>query len=105
MAARLAALIWTAPALDDLDDIAAWIALENRAAAGDLVQRALAAVERLRRFPASGRWVPELTSRICREVIVPPLRILYRREQRDVLIVHVLRGEQLLQPRRLSRRR
>ncbi len=107
MAARLAALIWTAPALDDLDDIAAWIALENRAAAGDLVQRALAAVERLRRFPSSGRWVPELelTSRIYREVIVPPLRILYRREERDVLTVLVLRGEEQLQPRRLSRRR
>jgi plasmid stabilization system protein ParE len=31
--ARRARLIWTAPALDDLDEIASWIALENESAA------------------------------------------------------------------------
>ena len=104
MASRSAPLVWTAPALDDLDDLAAFVALENAAAAGELVQRALDAVERLRRFPASGRWVPELASRSYREVIVPPLRIIYRRERAAVLIVHVMRSEQRLQPQRLRRK-
>jgi toxin ParE1/3/4 len=99
--ARPAALIWTAPALDDLDDIAAWIAIENESAAAALVERTLAAVERLRRFPESGRWVPELSSKIYREVIVPPCRILYRREKSKILIVHVVRGERRLQSERL----
>ncbi len=110
MAPRQPPLVWTAPALDDLDDFAAWIAVENPTAAGELVQRALEAVERLRRFPASGRWVPELAaSRIYREVIVSPLRIIYRRETPPatgaVLIVHVMRGEQQLRPRSLRRGR
>ena len=104
MAARLASLIWTAPALDDLDDLAAWLALESEAAAATLVQRALDAVERLRRFPASGRWVPELSSRIYREVIVAPIRIIYRRERSSVLIVHVVRSERRLRPQRLRRK-
>ena len=105
MAPRPASLIWTAPALDDLDDLAAWIALEDETAAGELVQRTLDAVERLRRFPASGRWVPELPSRIYREVIVPPLRVIYRREQSSILIANVMRGEQQLLPQRLRRGR
>jgi toxin ParE1/3/4 len=105
MAPRSAPLIWTTPALEDLDDIAAWIALESEQAAGELVQDALDAVERLRRFPSSGRWVPELGGRTYREVIVPPLRIIYRRERSSVVIVHVMRGEQQLQPARLRRGR
>lgn len=105
MARRSTPLVWTAPALDDLDDIAAWIALDNEPAAADLVQRTLTAVERLRRFPASGRWVPELTGRIYRELIVPPLRVIYRREQASVLIIHVMRGQQQLQTQRLRRGR
>ena len=103
--ARPATLIWTLPALDDLDDIAGWIALENATAAADLVKRTLDAVERLRRFPASGRRVPELAGKVYREVIVSPCRIIYRREQKSVLIVHVLRGEQQLQAQRLRRGR
>ena len=99
--ARSAALIWTAPALDDLDDIAAFIALENERAAASLVERIFIAVERLRRFPASGRRVPELGGSIYREVIVAPCRIIYRRERAAVLIVHVVRGERQLRSDRL----
>jgi toxin ParE1/3/4 len=99
--ARPKALIWTAPALDDLDEIAAWIALDDPVAAAALVERALAAVERLRRFPASGRWVPELAGKVYREIIVAPCRILYRREGTKILIVHVVRGERRLQIKRL----
>src|SRR4051812_48431763 len=89
-------LVWTAPALEDLDDLAAWVALDSPQAASDLIEAALDAVERLRRFPDSGRWVPELRSRVYREVIVPPLRLIYRREPGSVLIVHVMRGQQEL---------
>lgn len=95
-------LVWTEPALSDLDDIAAFIARENPAAAARLIQRIFATVERLIDHPSSGRWVPELLPRKAyREVIVPPCRIVYRREGRDVLFVHVLRSERLLRVDRL----
>jgi plasmid stabilization system protein ParE len=74
--ARAARLIWTAPALDDLDEIASWIALENPAAAASLVQRVLRAVERLRQYPDSGRRVPEVPGSLYREVVVPPCRTI-----------------------------
>ena len=94
--ARLVPLIWTNPALDELDEIAAWIALDDPAAARRFLVRALKAVERLRRFPDSGRQVPEAPGRTYREVIVGPCRIIYRREGPAVLIVHVSRGERRL---------
>jgi len=36
--ARRSRLIWTAPALEDLEHIASWIAVENERAASDLVR-------------------------------------------------------------------
>src|SRR5262245_33421318 len=99
--ARPAALIWSTPALDDLDEIAAHIALDNPVAADALVRRVLSSVERLRLFPESGRRLPDLARSQYREVIVRPLRIVYRRERGAVLIVHVFRGERLLPRRRL----
>lgn len=100
MAGR-AALIWATPALDDLDEIASHIARENPRAAAELVRRVLTAVERLEDHPESGRWVPELPGKLYREVIVPPCRILYRREGAEVLLVHVIRTERLLRADRL----
>jgi toxin ParE1/3/4 len=94
--ARRIALIWAAPALDDLDEIASWIARENEHAAAALVRRVLDTLERLKEHPASGRYVPEIPRQLYREVIVPPCRIIYRREGDDVLIVHVVRSERLL---------
>ena len=96
--ARLLPLIWTDPALDDLDEIAAWIALDDPAAARRFIVRAVKAVERLRRFPDSGRRVPEAPGQVYREVIIGPCRIIYRREGQAVLIVHVSRGERRLKP-------
>lgn len=95
MAGRTA-LIWSAPALGDLDDIASYIACENTRAASNLVRRVLDTVERRYEHPESGRWVPELRQNQYREIIVPPCRIIYRPEGTDLLIVHVIRSERLL---------
>lgn len=94
-------ILWSAPALDDLDEIAAWIASENPPAAAELVRRTLGVVERLAAHPASGRRVPGLESTGYREVICPPCRIIYRREKATVLIVHVVHTERILDPARL----
>mgnify|MGYP001574851828 CR=1 FL=1 len=99
--AKRSRLVWSAPALDDLDDVAAWIAADSPSAAAALVVRSLAAVERLRDHPDSGRWLPELDTRRYREVVVPPCRIIYRREGTTILIIHVVRTERLLRADRL----
>lgn len=99
--ARALRVVWAAPALDDLDDIAARIAADDPVAAGELVGRVFAAIDRLRVFPASGRRLPELPGGRYREVIVAPCRLIYRAEPTVLHIVHVTRGERPLRLRRL----
>ena len=89
----MAELIWTEPALSDLDDVAEYIALSNLPAAKALVGRVFDAVDRLSLFPESGRVPSELEGFNYREVIVNPCRVLYKVEESSVYILHVMRQE------------
>ena len=92
----MAELIWTEPALSDLNEIAEYIALENPPAARALVQRVFSAVERLERHPASVKIPAELENSRYREVICGPCRVFYRHSKRQVLILYVMRNEREL---------
>ena len=98
----MAEIIWTEPALSDLDAIADYIAIDNPDAARALVQRVFVHVEQLRRFPASGSRPPELSGRRYRQIIEPPCRVFYRVARRRVFVLHVMRAEQLLRLKRLT---
>lgn len=92
----MAEVIWTEPALQELDAMAEYIALDNPAAAGRLVEEVFDKTERLADFPQSGRIPPELPNSIYREVLVPPCRIFYREEGNRVLVLYVMREERQL---------
>lgn len=92
----MAEVIWTEPALHELDAIAEYIALDNPAAASDLVQQVFDKTARLEDFPQSGRIPPELPNSVYREVVVPPCRIFYREDEQRVLILYVMREERQL---------
>ncbi len=92
----MAQIIWTEPALSDLNEIAEYIALDNITAAQDLVEEVFTKVERLEQFPKSGRVPPELKRSRYREVIVGPCRIFYRINKDKVYILYVMRGERQL---------
>ena len=98
----MAEVIWTEPALSDLDAIADYIALNNGDAARALVARVFAHVEQLRRFPASGSRPPELPGRRYRQIVEPPCRVFYRVDRRKVFVLHVMRAEQRLRRERLK---
>lgn len=51
----MAQIIWTEPALLDLNEIAEYIALDKVTAARGLVKQVFSSVDRLKRFPESGR--------------------------------------------------
>lgn len=101
----MAEVVWSEPALADLEAIADYIALENPMAAAELVQRVLAHVEQLAEHPQSGVRVPELGRSRYRQLVEPPCRIFYRHEGQRVFIVHVMRTERLLRKTRLLRAR
>ena len=92
----MAEIVWTEPALQEMDAIAEYIALDNPSAASRLVKEVLEKTERLQDFPRSGRTPPELPGSIYREVVVPPCRILYREDGNRVWILYVMRDERKL---------
>lgn len=98
-------MIWAAPALSDLDEIAQYIALDDRSAATRYVRKVFATVDRLKQFPDSGRRPAELPDSRYREVVVPPCRVFYRAEGGSVYILYVMRSERLLHFHLLERRR
>lgn len=85
-------LIWSPRSVADLREIRAYIEADAPAWADLTVRRLVAAVERLREFPDSGRMVPERQSPELREVVSGKFRIVYRRRPDTVEIATVFRG-------------
>jgi toxin ParE1/3/4 len=92
----MAEVIWTEPALSDLEAIADYISLDNPTAARELVQRLVVHVEQLADHPLSGPKLPVFKGWRYRQIIEPPCRAIYRHEKGRVHILHVVRGERLL---------
>lgn len=68
---------------------------DNPTAAMAFQQKAEESLSRLRRFPESGRRLPEFPDLPFREVIVTPYRFFYRVRDETVWIVAVWHGAQL----------
>lgn len=100
----MAQIIWTETALNDLDKLAEYIALDKPNAAKKLVSNVFTKVERLENLPESGRKPPELKESRYREIIVPPCRIFYRVEDEKIFILYVMRSEKKLRKFILEKR-
>lgn len=104
----MAELIWTEPALEDLDRIADYIALDDPAAAARLVHRVFSHVEQLEDHPQSGSPVPEFRGSQVRYrlIVEAPCRVIYRYHAKTglVSILHVIKGERLLRKARVLKR-
>jgi toxin ParE1/3/4 len=93
----MAQIIWTEPALNELDEIAEYITIDNFQAAQRLVHSVFKRVEQLKDHPKSGRKASELPrNSIYREVIVGPCRVFYRIEGSKIIIIYVMRSERVL---------
>jgi toxin ParE1/3/4 len=100
----MAQIIWTEPALLDLNEIAEYIALDKPIAASHLVRTVFTKTERLEEYPESGRKPSELKKSRYKEIIVIPCRIFYRIEKDKVYILYVMRSEKKLRKYLLSER-
>jgi toxin ParE1/3/4 len=92
----MAEVIWTEPALEQLDSIAEFIALDKPEAAQAVVRRVFAATGQVERFLRLGRPVPELPNPKYRQVWIKPCWLYYRIDKNQAYILHVRRGEKLL---------
>jgi toxin ParE1/3/4 len=100
----MARLIWTEPALSDLETIAEYIALDKPDAARRYVRRVFESVERLSAFPQLGSVPSEIPHLSYRQLIVPPCRVFYRVEDEVIFVLFVMRSERLFHAEELSER-
>jgi len=90
----LKALFTPSPRRQSLAAIA-YICRENKPAAIAFRRRAEKVLSRLRKFPHSGRALPEFSDLPFREMIISPYRFFYRVKEKTVWIVAVWHGAQL----------
>jgi plasmid stabilization system protein ParE len=91
-------LVWSPLADEQVDEILAYIAADDRAAALAWLEELLERVASLVRFPDSGRVVPELQRDDMRELLVGSYRVIYRRATDVVEIATIQHGARLLDP-------
>jgi len=92
----MAQIKWTEPAINDLNELAEFIALDKPSAAKRLVKAVFKSTNRLRDFPESGKVPQELSDTNYREIVVGPCRVFYRVEKNKVFILYVMRSEREL---------
>ena len=100
----MARLIWTETAINDLDQIADYISLDDPDAARRLVRRVFDHVDNLQEFPELGPHPRDLPGRLYRHLVIPPLRVFYRIDTGSIYIIYVMRSERLLRVENLQDR-
>ena len=91
------AISFAESALADLEEVRAWYTEQGVPEVGEkLIAEILQRIQSLADHPDMGRVVPEFDQTFLRELIQPPLRIVYRRDAGRARIVRIWRGERLL---------
>ncbi len=89
-------IIWSPLAVDRVSEIAAYIAQDKPSAAEQWVKTVFAKVEHLKSSPEIGRIVPEIENNQFRELIYGNYRIIYRIEPKQISVLTVRHGKQIL---------
>jgi plasmid stabilization system protein ParE len=89
-------IIWSPLAINRVAEIAEYIAQDSPNSAQKWVESTFQVVERLEKFPKSGRIVPEIKQDDFREIIHGNYRIIYRLQAEIVSILTVRHGRQIL---------
>ena len=84
-------------ALDDLEGIKQYYEKEGAPHIGkQFIVSIIDHIQTLRGNPDIGRIVPEFDERKIRELIHPPFRVVYLREQSSIHVIRLWRSERLL---------
>ena len=92
----MAKVIWSEPALAQLESIVDFIALDKPEAARAVAARTFAATDQLESFIRLGRPIPEFDHKNYRQVWVKPCWLYYGVHEESVYILHVRRAEKPL---------
>lgn len=82
-------LVWSPLAIDQVKDIANYIALDKVSVAQSWIEEMFDSVKRLEKFPESGRKVPEIDRENIREIVNGNYRVIYKIENNKLLVLTV----------------
>ena len=83
-------IIWSPSALKDIESIAEYIGRDSVDQAALFVERIIDLTDQLQDFPQSGRVIPEINQKNCREMIYGAYRVMYRIRAEEIWITGVV---------------
>ncbi|GBR72255.1 toxin Doc [Candidatus Termititenax spirochaetophilus] len=89
-------LVWSPSALECIDKIAEYIAIDSLFYAKAFVRNIFNLGNQILLFPEAGRIVPEVDDKVIREVIYGNYRVVYRIDKSIINILAVANSAQLL---------
>lgn len=89
-------IVWSPVAIDRASEIAEYIAQDKPSAAEKWINTVFAKVHQLSASPEIGMIVPEIRNVQFRELIYGNYRIIYRIEKRQISILTIRHGNQIL---------
>jgi plasmid stabilization system protein ParE len=89
-------IIWSPLAIDRSSEIVDYIAQDKPSAAEKWISTVFSKVEQLKSSPEIGRIVPELNNAQFREIIYGNYRIIYRIEKKQISVLTIRHGKQIL---------
>ena len=89
-------IIWSPLAVDKASQIADYIAQDKPSAAEKWIDTVFSKVEQLKSSPEIGRILPEINDSQFREQIYGNYRIIYRIETKQISILTIRHGRQIL---------
>ena len=95
-------IVWSPLALDRASEIAGYIAQDKPSAAEKWINTVFSKVEPLKSSPEIGRIIPEIKNSQFRELIYGNYRIIYRIEKKQISILTIRHGKQILPIKEIS---
>jgi len=89
-------IVWSPLAIDRASEIAEYIPIDKPSAADKWINSIFSKVKHLESSPKSGRVVHEIGNDQFRELIYGNYRIVYRVEKKQVSILTIRHGKQIL---------
>ena len=82
-------IIWSPLAIEQVQDIASYIALDKPIVAVQWAEKIFNSVDLLSEQPNSGRVVPEISRKEIRELVLENYRLIYKVKTNKILILAV----------------
>ena len=89
-------IAWSPVAVERASEIVDYIAQDKPSAADNWIRTIFSKVEQVRSNPEIGRIVPEINERQIRELIYGNYRIIYHVEAKQISILTIRHGKQIL---------